>query len=254
MITKPLPTKLGKEPLIDVVCAVKFEADVSASTLLPGLLLSSEPTSGQGIRVEPLPAAQIPQIVRDQNQNLQNVPLMRIVNDERFPILIGDRTLAVSCKIPYAGWIEFKEAIHSVFSILERANFIKKIENHSLKYVNLLAGKGTASSLSKLNLRIDIAGYELDQETTMLRAEIRDQSFLHITTIVSPATTKISDGSNIIGTIVDIDTQRHQDFADIKEFSRQLPELLEQIHDANKAFFFSLLSDSCLRELEARYD
>lgn len=251
-ILKPLPTKLGKEPLIDVVCAVTFEADASASAMLPGLLLARHPDKQPTI--ESLPAAQIPQIFRDQDLNLRNAPLMRIVMDERFPILIGDRTLAVSCKMPYAGWGAFKEAILSVFSVLEAASFIKKIERHSLKYVDLFVNQDVPSSLSRFNLKLQVAGRVLDQEMTTLRTEIKEPPFLHAATILSPATVQHSDGAKVIGSVVDVDTHRLQEFSIVKDFTQQLPELLEQIHSSNKAFFFDLLSDTGLKELEPRYE
>jgi len=40
MSNKPVPVKLNKEPLIEVLCAVHFSSDVPAESLLPGLLLS----------------------------------------------------------------------------------------------------------------------------------------------------------------------------------------------------------------------
>lgn len=252
MILKPLPMKLGKEPLIDVVCAVTFDADVSASAMLPGLLLAMHPDKRPTL--ESLPAAQIPSMIRDQDPNLRNAPLMRIVMDERFPVLIGDRTLAVSCKMPYAGWAAFKEAILSVFSVLEAASFIKKIERHSLKYVDLFVNLDAPSSLSRFNLNLEVAGRILDQEMTTLRTEIKEPPFLHATTIVSPATVQHSDGTKVNGSVVDVDTHRQQEFAVVKDFIQQLPDLLEQIHAANKAFFFDLLSDTGLKELEPRYE
>jgi uncharacterized protein (TIGR04255 family) len=246
-----LPTKLGKEPLIDVVCAVTFDTDMSASSVLPGLLLAMRP--GTQPLIEPLPAAQIPPMLRDQDPNLRNAPLMRFVMDERFPVLIGDRTLAVGCKMPYPGWAAFKEAILSVFSVLESASFIKKIERHSLKYVDLFANQDAPSSLSRFNLKFEVAGRVLDQELTMVRTEIKEPPFLHATTILSPATVQHSDGAKVNGSVVDVDTHRQQEFAVVKEFIQQLPDLLEEMHTANKAFFFALLSETGLKELEPRY-
>lgn len=253
-MTSKLPTKLGKEPLIDVVCAVNFAADVSASAMLPGLLLAQHPSKQPTF--ESLPPAQIPQMVRDQDPNLRNAPLMRVLlADDRFPILIGDRVLAVGCKMPYAGWKAFKEATLSVFSLLEAATFIKKIERHSLKYVDLFPdGENVPSSLSRFNLKLEVAGRILDQEVTQLRTELKEPPFLHVATIISPATVQRPDGMKVNGSVVDVDTHRQQEFASVKDFTRQLPELLEEIHTANKEFFFDLLSDSGLKELEPHYE
>lgn len=254
MTAKSLPTKLSKEPLIDVVCAVTFAADVPASAMLPGLLLSRH--TGKQPIFEVLPASQFPQLLRDQDPNLRNAPLMRVLlGDDRFPILIADRSLAVGCKMPYAGWEAFKEAALSVFSVLEAATFIKKIERHSLKYVDLFPDQeNVPPSLSRFNLKLEVAGRVLDQEVTQLRTELKEPPFLHVATIISPATVQRPDRTKVNGSVVDVDTHRQQEFAVVKDFTRQLPDLLEEIHTANKAFFFDLLSDSGLKELEPVYE
>jgi uncharacterized protein (TIGR04255 family) len=252
MTSKPLPTKLGKEPLIDVACAVTFDAEAPVSQVLPGFLLSRSP--GKQSTFESMPAALIPQMFRDQQPNMRDAPLVRVtLGDDRFPILIGDRTLAVGCKMPYAGWAAFKEAIISVFSVLETATFIRKIEGHSLKYVDLLTDHDAPSSLSRFNLRLEIANRVLDQEATLLRVELKEPPFLHAVTIASPAIIQRPDGTKANGSVVDVDTHRQQEFAVARDFTEQLPELLEEIHTANKAFFFDLLSNSGLKELEPHY-
>ena len=55
MSNKPLPVKLNKEPLIEVLCAVHFSSDVPAESLLPGLLLSKLATPNP--KIETLGAA-----------------------------------------------------------------------------------------------------------------------------------------------------------------------------------------------------
>ena len=254
MTSKRLPTKLSKEPLIDVVCAVTFTADVAASAMLPGLLLSRHPEKQPTF--ESLPPAQIPQMIRDQDPNLRNAPLMRVLlGDDRFPILIGDRALAVGCKMPYAGWADFKKMVISVFSVLEAATFIKKIQSYSLKYIDLFPEKeNSPSSLSRFNLKLEVAGRTVDNEVTQLRTELKEPPFLHVATILSPAIAQRFDGIKVNGSVVDVDTHRQQEFSVVKEFIDRLPDLLEEIHGANKSFFFDLLSDSGLQELGPVYE
>jgi uncharacterized protein (TIGR04255 family) len=156
--------------------------------------------------------------------------------------------------MPYSGWIVFKEIILSYFSVLETASFINKIEGYSLKYVDLFVNQDIPSSLSRFNLKLEVAGRVLDQEMTTLRTEIKESPFVHATTIISPATVQQSDGTKVSGSVVDVDTHRQQEFAGVKEFIQQLPQLLEEIHSANKRFFFDMLSENGLKELEPRYE
>lgn len=251
MTAKPLPVKLEKEPLIDVVCAVNFESDGHADALLPGLLLPK--LAGRPLKFETLPAAQLPQVVRESDPNLQNAPLMRVVVDERFTVLIGSKWLGVGCQMPYSGWSAFKEMIETVFAVLRDAPFVTRVERHSLKYVDFIESQGGDESLSRFNLQIEIAGRKLSNQATQLRTEIVEPPFLHAATIFSPAAAKRPDGTTINGAVVDVDTHRIERFATI-DFLENLSQLLDAIHTANKTFFFALLSDAGLQELRPLYD
>lgn len=251
MTARPLPTKLGNEPLIDVVCGVHFNSDVPAEALLPGLLLPK--LAGKQPKFETLPAAQLPQVVRDNDPNLQNAPLMRVVVDDRFTVLIGSKGLAVGCQMPYAGWPAFKEMIQTVFSVLEQAPFIRDIERYSLKYVDFVKSQGTKETLSRFKLNIEIAGRTLSDQATQIRTEIVEPPFLHAITIVSPATVNQPGGASNTGAVVDVDTHRIEKF-EITAFLEQLSQLLDEIHLANKTVFFDLLSEAGLAELDPQYE
>lgn len=251
MTAKRIPTKLGKEPLIDVVCGVSFDSDISAEALLPGMLLSK--ISGKQPKFETLPAGQLPQMVRDSDPNLQNAPLMRVVIDEQFSVLIASKWLGVGCQMPYAGWSAYKQMITTVFAVLGDAPFVKSINRHSLKYVDLLKDQDADARLSRFNLCIEIAGRKLSNQATQLRTEISEPPFLHAATIISPATAQQPDGTTYTGSVVDVDTHRVETMS-VKDFLQNLPTLLDAIHTANKEFFFDLLSKNGLEELEPTYD
>jgi uncharacterized protein (TIGR04255 family) len=250
MTSKQLPTKLGKEPLIDVVCGVSFDSEYPVETILPGLLLSK--LTDKQPRFETLPVAQLPQMVRDSDPNLQNAPLMRIVIDEKFTILIGSKWLGVCCQMPYSGWSSFKEMIQMVFEVLGDVPSLKSVDRHSLKYVDFIKTDSGIESLTKFNLKIEVAGRELTNQATQLRTEMIDGAFVHAVTILSPANAVQPDGNSITGALIDVDTHRIEKFT-LNDFLSQLSSLLDEIHLSNKAFFFNLLSDAGLEELEPKY-
>jgi uncharacterized protein (TIGR04255 family) len=251
-MTTKIPTKLGKEPLIDVICGVNFDSDIHAETLLPGLLLQK--LVGKQPKFETLPMAQLPQTVRDSDPNLKNAPLMRIVVDDQFTILIGSKWLGVGCQMPYAGWSAFSEMILIVFKVLSDLPSVNSVDRHSLKYVDFIKSQdGNTEPLSRFNLKIEIANRILSNQTTHLRTEIAESPFLHAITIIYPATATQPDRPAIDGLLVDVDTHRIERFT-LNDFLAQLPVLLEEIHTANKAFFFDLLSEAGLQELEPQYD
>ena len=99
-----LPSKLKKEPIIDALFEMRFTSATSASSIVPGVLFSK--LSGDKT-IERLPTEQIPKQLLESEPNLRFAPLVRLHWDN-FLISIGDRSLAVACKMPYPGWKTFR--------------------------------------------------------------------------------------------------------------------------------------------------
>lgn len=250
MTIKPLPTKLNKEPLVDIVCGVNFSSDAPAESLLPGLLLSKLPPENR--KIETLAAAQLPQIVRNQNPNLQSAPLMKMTIDEKHFVLIGSQWLSIGCTIPYSGWAIYKEKIKLVLSVLNEAEFIQEIKRCSLKYVDFIKYDEPSSFSKTFNLSVTIAGRPLESEQVQLRVEVSDPKFLHAVTVVSKANFDKPGEAAAEGALLSVDTHRVECMS-TSEFKDCLDVLLDEMHLANKQFFFNLLSDDGLKKLEPVY-
>jgi hypothetical protein len=107
--------------------------------------------------------------------------------------------------------------------------------------------------LISFNLQIELAGQKLTNQAIQIRTELVSQPFLHAITVLSSAVAQDLGGVTNEGALVDVDTHRIEKFA-TTDFLSRLPQLLDEIHDANKSVFFSLLSDAGLNELEPQYD
>lgn len=249
---RELPTRLGKEPLIDVVCSAYFSSDVQADSLLPGLIVSQFANNDGFPQIESLGAAQLPQFVRDSDPALSNAPLMKIRIVDGYFVLIASRSIAVACEMPYRGWSDYKEIIKKVFSALCDASFVHKIERHSLKYVDFMKFDEVGGSMSVFNLNLKIAGRDIEKESTQLRIELEDGDFTHAITVVSKANLNSPGADPSEGALLDVDTHFLKAVSKI-DFKNDLDSLLDKIHSANKSFFFSLLSDDGLVRLEPVY-
>jgi len=250
MINQKLPVRLGKEPIIEVICAVNFTSDLPAESLLPGLLISK--LNNSNTKIEPLGASQLPQAVRDSDPNLQNAPLMKIGLDDQHYILIASKWIAVGCQAPYSGWINYKKIIQSVFCILAEAVFIKTIERYSLKYVDFIRTCDSKQSLSMFNVKIEMAGRQIASGQTQIRTEIHESGLLHILSLVSQAKLERADELPVEGVLVDVDSIKVESLT-ISSFIESLSDRLDEIHGANKEIFFDLLSSDGLEKLEPVY-
>ena len=109
-----LPKKLNKEPLLDAVFEIRFSALIPASSILPGIFFDK--LDGEK-DVSQLHVGDLPKQIRDSDPNLRFAPVTRILWKD-FILLIGDRIIAVGCKMPYVGWEKFSKIIIQIVKIV----------------------------------------------------------------------------------------------------------------------------------------
>ena len=129
-----LPKQLEHEPLVDAVFEVRLNGVPPLADILPGFLLHD---FGKEAKVVRLPAADLPFPMRQDDPNLQFMPIQR-VEISGFSILLGDRNVIVSCRLPYPKWPNFKPVILDVMSRVAKIGLPGSIERYSVKNVNLI--------------------------------------------------------------------------------------------------------------------
>lgn len=244
------PKRLGKEPLVEALFELRFESNVLVATVLPGIIFA-ELAGNKSI--EKLPASGIPAQIRDTDPHLRFAPEVRI-NWESFFILISNRSIVIGCTLPYPGWTKFKEAILKVIGILTSANFASTVNRIGMKYVDLIESTNSEEQVRFANLAITVGGHKLKDEIFQVRMEIPRDGFTHAIQMVNMATLTIKDKGPRSGLIVDIDSTK--DFSDMPllEFSNNLDDTLQKVHDSNIAIFYSCLTEETIRGLEPIYE
>lgn len=245
-----LPTKLNKEPLIDAMFEMRFSCATSASSIVPGYLFSK--LDGEK-SIERLPTDQLPKPILDSDPNLRFAPLVRL-HWGNFIVSIGDRSLAVSCKMPYPGWKVFKPAILRVVSELKDIGIVESIQRFSMKYIDLIPVAGIEEQVLAINGTIELGHHALKSEVFSLRIELPQDDLLHAVQIVSSATANLPDGSTRDGLIVDIDTISNLDNEDFPSWMETAADKLDSLHLSNKKMFFNCLRASTIESLEPVYD
>lgn len=236
-----LPLKLAKEPLVDVVFEVRFNATAPVSELLPSMIFSAMAGKGLG-KIEPLPAAQIPLSIRQSEPNLQYSALLRIVWGNYF-IAIGDNVLAVASQMPYKGWNDFLAAILTTFNILESAKVVTTIERCAIKYTDMFDTKDDhAFAMKQMNVSIRIGSEPNPIGLTTIRTDIQRGNYSHTVQIATSASMSILTAAPKTGSILDIDSSILKVQRDPAVFFQKLPEIADDLHSENKKLFFELLS------------
>ena len=244
-----LPIKLKKEPLIDAIFEVRFSSSASVSDILPGILYSK---LGCEDKIERLPIANLPKAVRDADPKLEFAPLVRL-HWEKFFIAIGERSLVISCKLPYPGWASFKQAILKILDIVKDIKIIKNVQRYSVKYIDLIPSNNLQEQVSMISASIVVGGHSVKKESFSLRIEILQEELIHIVSIITSAVAKIYDGTKKNGIVVDIDTIANVKDQDFRQWVKQLPDNLDKIHIANKEMFFKCLKSKTIDSLEPVY-
>ncbi len=246
-VGKSVPKRLRNEPLLEAVWEIRFSSDTeSVSDLLPGLIYKSIGTEYP--KIERLPIANLPSTVVQQDPKLRYVPTIRLQGIP-YSIQIGEHVVSLSCRRPYTGWQEFEQKIMELAKMLRETSLITRPERFSLKYIDIISF-GDRPSLRLLEILIKLDTIELTTDLVQLRTELRENGFLHIVQIVSPAQAAIATGEHFEGVLLDIDTIFKSESAD---FWSDFQEQLNSAHRINKNMFFRLLKKETIENLGPEY-
>lgn len=249
-MTKQLPKKLGKEPLIDVVFEIRFTCNPPAGGILPGFLFTR--LNGHKTIIE-LPTMQLPQQIRNDDPNLKFAPLHRLNWNDQYWINIGDHSVSMSVQYPYSGWENFKNAVNEIMNIMTDAHLINSIDRYAMKYINLFTATSPREQTYLINFDVTLAGRKLEEDF-QLRVEIPEKEFIHIVQVISSATAILHTGESRKGLIVDIDTISSEKEISFDELINELSDRLETIHLSNKKMFFDCLKPETIEALEPIYE
>lgn len=244
-----IPTKLGKEPLIEVLWEVRFKSEKApAFELLFGAVYKA--LSGKYPEVVRLATADIPTPVREFEVGLRYAPRIRLEGGG-YAIQIGERSVSLSCRRPYSGWASFSQEVQILINVLSGAGLIDHMERFSLKYIDLI-DLGHPPDLSCLNIELELGGLNLDARPVQLRSEIKERDLVHIVHIFSPAQVVLPDSQRLAGVLLDIDT-----ILNIENGGAAweiINNRLDDVHSATKRMFFKLLTPGTIKELEPIYE
>lgn len=249
---KPLPTRLGKEPLVEAVCELRVSPTGALHTVLPGYLFAM--FRDEIGATEQLAAALIPEALRAQDPNLAYASVVRLEWRKYF-VLIGSRSVAIACRLPYPKWPRFRADALALFHSVLQSSLVKGIDRYSVKYINFFpSADGKTGFTEMMDWSIRIGDLNLGQGSTQLRVEIPNQEVVTILTISSPAQVTRSDEPAKSGGVVDVDTICNHVTNDVAVFDSELEARLNHVRLINKQAFFDCLTQTAIDLMEPQYD
>ena len=245
-----LPLRLGREPLVDALFEVRL-GPTSLADILPGFLFHDLPAPKP--QITRLPAAEFPQPMRASDPALQYAPILRM-DWGSYVISVGDRNVIISCKLPYPKWPNFKAAILDLTTRIGKVGTSGKVERFSLKYVNLIQAPSLAEQFGKIKMSLTLGEIEVKGDHTTLQVHRHEDGIIHILSVVIGAEGQMPDGKRVSGAVVDADSIRNVDVADLTAFAASLEPGLEQLRQAKKRKFFTCLTQATIDEMEPVYE
>lgn len=244
-----LPIKLAKEPLVDVIFELRFVSSLQASNILPGILFGALGASS----IEDLPLKNLPFQIRSTNPEMRYMPILRLKWKEYW-INVGDRSIGITCQMPYLGWSNYKPAILEVLDKIKDLLFIESIERYSMKYVDLIQAKDLEQQIKALNFSLKIGKHSLKKEVFQSRIEILEDGYTKMLQVISAATATLPDKSQCQGVVIDVDIAKDVNNELLSKFLENISDKLDQIHAVNKSTFFDLITDDTIKSLEPVYE
>lgn len=247
-IGKILPSKLGREPMIEAVFEMRFESSAPVAAMLPGILYSK--LSGS-LSMEQLPPHSMPKEIRDADPNFQHLPLTKC-SWGNYWILIGDRIFAVASKLPYAGWADFLQKIEEAFGVALETGLITTVNRCSIKYVDILDSIPIPAS-ECFNMNLSVGSID-GKDNFHIKVSVVQDGVIQTVQLISNAMTQLFDGRPLQGPLIDVDSVMDIPAEDSGAFASRLVERATVLHDANKKTVFDAISELALKHLEPSYE
>lgn len=245
-----LPKILEREPLVDALCEVRMEASEPLADILPGILFHKLEPKPSIMR---LPPAEIPRPIRDADPALQFAPTQRL-DWGNYVIAVGDRSVIISCKLPYPKWPNFKKKILEVIHLIAEVGVAGKVERFSVKYVNLIEAPTLAAQIAKIDLALRVGSVEANSDHIDIKVHHVEGDIIHILTVVTGASARMPDGRDAFGAVVDIDSIRNIQPVPFDTFAQHLEPEIETLRQANKVRFFDCLKRETINEMGPTYE
>ena len=244
-----LPAKLSQDPIIQVVCQIRFES--SQSNSFPEIIMSE---LGRFCQVklpshtkQRTPFSDMPAQLKTMQPEFKYEPSLLFKNTVgKDQYSVGSNVFGYDSADSYPGWDMFQTRIHEMIDIL-----FEKFDDFSavrlgLRYINNFTAAHGVSNLSELNVHTTVGEENL---TDSININFRTTKSNDLTALVRIASPDFVDGpkKDSILALVDIDVSTPTGWRCINKDVAK--EWFESAHVFEKEQFFRMFTAQMLRDL-----
>ncbi len=239
-----LPNNINPNPLQEAAVEIRFDSSLPPDAVFGVVYSSLRETYPE---VENLPILQIPEAIRNRDENLIFQPHHKL-KKENFVAQVGPRVFSLSMTPPLTSWSEFLPELVTVFEKIGNAQFISKVTRLGLRYINHFEG----AILSHLNLELKIMGNSIEDSELYVRNIFPSGDYSILLQVVN-STERLRKGDTDATIYSAIDTDVSISGTELDFFTR-IKELLNNAHAVQKETFFGLLKDDFLQTMNPEYE
>lgn len=240
------PLKLKNDAIIEALCEARFECDEMPEIIIGRL---SDSKYWQEFTIHRLPISDIPTPIRIADENLKFQPVVELRHrDGTHVVKIGGNVISYHILNKYCGWEKLQPELDKMIRVLYEKIEKTKIIRLGFRYINaLLPSKHFIDRINSLNINIDIAGTELQENYNLNYLKKYSETHGAMIKIVSPMFVK---GNLPVETsaVIDIDVYTQAGYLETK-----IDNVLTWItlaHDYEKDAFFNLIPKKILEKLK----
>lgn len=214
------PEKNSRWDLVEGIVEIRFDSGLLYDAIL-GLVYKQ--LVGSYSEPKPLPILQLPESVRQLDENLKYNSYYQFLNED-FSLELGPRVVIVrnqpyKNKKAYIGWDKFYAEVQTILAILKEQTIFSKIERIGVRYINFFKDMDIFEK-TQIN-----ANFTFETESKILGVELNeDISFTSKLQITNNASININNEVEK-GSIIDIDTS--------KTLNIEIEDLNKAIDDAH---------------------
>lgn len=247
MAATGIPVRLRKEPLLEAVWELRFQAaNPEAETVLPGIFYGA--LAGEYGKIVRLPLMDLPAELVRSSPDFWYSPRIRLEGANK-AIQVCHRGFTLNLLRPYPGWQDFSAQILRLLGLVRRAEVIGAPERFSIKYVNLLPATG-ASWLELLNMEWKMGWGNPADSAVQIRLQRSDGDLIHSCAVMAPVEVALPGLAVQKGTILETESIAA---ADPQDPWGSVEAKIEQLHDACKRSFISMLKAETIESFEPEY-
>jgi uncharacterized protein (TIGR04255 family) len=240
------PKTIEPCPIVEAIIELRYDSDFPGDAVF-GSIYALLDLKKDFPRVEQQPITQIPEAVRNQDENLRYQTCYVLTKDDALQLRIGPHSIVFACINRYVGWDAFFAFASDYVRKLLKNNIFKRIERIGLRYVNLFQ----FSVLPKTNLKVSMPSGEIIGDSLTMRIEKKDTHFAKIVQ-VSNAVGIQSPSFKGTGSLIDIDCISPNLITPPFD-EKSILDTIDTMHSREKEEFFRLLTTEFITSLNPKY-